>query len=139
MYSGSTVKIKLLNKLSEKIEILCGTEQGHPMSPELFKCFIHHLSVDLNHISGLSTSTLNSMQVTHLLWVDGILLLGLDPISLQAMLDTLSSYCIYWGLTVNTEKTAIMAFNLSGRLLKGETKIPSTREYCYLGVTFSLT
>ena len=32
MYSGSTAKIKLLNKLSEKIEILCGTEQGHPMS-----------------------------------------------------------------------------------------------------------
>ena len=39
-----------------------------------------------------------------------------------------------------------MVFNRFGRLLKesllfklGETKIPSTREYCYLGVTFSLT
>ena len=145
MYSGSIAKIKLLNKLSEKIEILCGTEQGHPMSPELFKCFIHHLSVELNNISGLSTPTLNSVQVTHLLWADDLVLLGLDPKSLQAMLDTLSSYCIDWGLTVDTEKTAIMVFNRSGRLLKesllfklGETKIPSTREYCYLGVTFIL-
>ena len=30
-----------------KIDLLCGTEQGHPMSPELYKCFIHQLSVDL--------------------------------------------------------------------------------------------
>ena len=84
---------------------------------ELFKCFIHHLSVELNNISGLSTPTLNSVQVTHLLWADDLVLLGLDPKSLQAMLDTLSSYCIHWGLTVNTEKTAIMVFNRSGRLL----------------------
>ena len=86
------------------------------------------------------------MQVTHLLWADDLVLLGLDPKSLEAMLDTLSSYCIDWGLTVNTEKTAIMVFNRSGRLLKesllfklGETKKSYTREYCYLGVTFSLT
>ena len=39
MYSNSSARVKLLNKLSEKIDILCGTEQGHPMSPELFKCF----------------------------------------------------------------------------------------------------
>ena len=100
MYSWSTAKIKLLYKLSEKIEILCGTEQGHPMFPELFKCFIHHLSVELNNISGLSTPTLNSVQATHLLWADDLVLLGLDPRSLQAMLDTLfiilhrlGSYC----------------------------------------------
>jgi len=48
MYTNSKAKIKLLNKLSEKIDVLCGTEQGHPMSPELFKCFIHQLSEDLN-------------------------------------------------------------------------------------------
>ncbi|KAL5267087.1 hypothetical protein ACHWQZ_G004202 [Mnemiopsis leidyi] len=36
MYTNSSAKVKLLNKLSEKIDILCGTEQGHPMSPELF-------------------------------------------------------------------------------------------------------
>ena len=36
MYTNSAAKIKLLNKLSEEIDILCGTEQGHPISPELF-------------------------------------------------------------------------------------------------------
>ena len=37
MYSNSSAKIKLLNKLFKKIEVLIGTEQGHHMSPELFK------------------------------------------------------------------------------------------------------
>ena len=36
MYSNSSVRIKLLQKLSDKIDILVGTEQGHPKSPELF-------------------------------------------------------------------------------------------------------
>ena len=61
------------------------------------------------------------------------------------MLDVLFEYCNDWGLTVNTSKTTIMVFNKSGRQLKesntfklGNTVIPSTREYCYLGVTFSL-
>ena len=36
MYQKSTAKIKLLNRLSAKIDVIVGTEQGHPMSPELF-------------------------------------------------------------------------------------------------------
>ena len=40
MYSHSKARIKLLNQLSEQIDILVGTEQGHPMSPELFKLYI---------------------------------------------------------------------------------------------------
>ena len=61
------------------------------------------------------------------------------------MLDVLFEYCNDWGLTVNTSKTVIVVFNKSGRQLKesktfklGNTVIPSTREYCYIGVTFSL-
>ena len=33
MYSNSKAKIKLINKFSESIDVLTGTEQGHPMSP----------------------------------------------------------------------------------------------------------
>ena len=35
MYKHSSAKIKLLNRLSEKIDVMVGTEQGHPMSPAL--------------------------------------------------------------------------------------------------------
>ena len=138
MYKGSTAKMKLLNKLSETIELLCGTEYGHPMSPELFKCFIHQLSVDLNNVTDNMVPELNSVHVT-LLWADDLVLLALDYNSLQSMLDVLVEYRNEWGLTVNTSKTAIMVFNQSGRQLKesntfklGNTFIPSTREYCYL-------
>ena len=62
------------------------------------------------------------------------------------MLDQLQSYCIEWGLTVNVKKTAVLVFNPTGRLLKeswtfrlGESLIPSAREYCYLGITFTLS
>ena len=50
------------------------------------------------------------------------------------------------GPTVNIGKTAIMVFNKSGRILKeshqfnyGDQIILSTNEYCYLGITFTLT
>ncbi len=117
MYSHSSAKIKLLNKLSEKINILCGTEQGHPMSPELFKCFIHQLSEDLNNLEDVNVPIMNSTPITHLLWADDLVLLALDPESLQKMLDTLLAYCMEWGLSVNLSNTPVMAFNRSGRLL----------------------
>ena len=146
MYSNSSAKIKLLNKLSEKIDVLCGTEQGHPMSPELFKIFVHALSEELNELNDIQVPTIASVRVTHLLWADDLVLLALDPTSLEKMLTILYIYCQEWGLTVNISKTAIMVFNRSGRMLKesknftyGQIPIGSVREYTYLGITFTLT
>ena len=146
MYTNSSAKIKLLNKLSERIDVLCGTEQGHPLSPELFKIFIHQLSEDLNELEEVEVPIINSTRVTHLLWADDLILLALNSTSLQKMLNTLESYCLEWGLTVNISKTAIMVFNRAGRILKesknftyGQISISSVREYTYLGITFTLT
>ena len=146
MYTHSKAKIKLLNKLSDKIEVLCGTEQGHPMSPELFKCFVHQLSEDLNSLQDIEVPVLNTVKVTHLLWADDLILLALSRASLQKMLDVLYSYCLEWGLSVNISKTAVMVFNRSGRLLKesknfnyGDRQLTSVREYTYLGITFTLS
>lgn len=140
MYSSSTAKMKLLNKLSDEIDLICGNEQGNPMSPELFKCFIHQLSLDLNNCTDANTPELNSVQVTHMLWSDDLVLL--DHKSLQSMLDILFNY---WGHTVKTSKTSVMIFNKSGRQLKegnsfkfGTTEVPSSREYCFLEITFCL-
>ena len=148
MYSNSAAKIKLLNKLSEKITVLCGTEQGHPISPELFKCFVivHRLSEELNDLDDMKVPVLNSVRITHLLWVDDLVLLALTPLSLQRMLNTLHSYCMEWGLSVNIAKTAVKVFNRTGRLLNesnsffyGETRISPAREYTYLGIVFTLS
>ena len=89
MYNNSSSRIKLIQKLSDAIEVEVGTEQGHPLSPELFKIFIHDLSEQLNNLEGLNVPLLNNRRVTHLLWADDLVLLALDPESLQNLLNVL--------------------------------------------------
>ena len=107
----------MVKKLSECFDVAAGTEQGHPLSPELFKCYIHELSVRLNNISGITNPLLNGMYVTHLLWADDLVLLALDKGSLQKMINELYSFSDEWGLLVNIKKTAILVFNITGRRL----------------------
>ena len=147
MYSNSNAKIKLLGKLSEMLDVLIGTEQGHPMSPELFKCYLLDLSTNLNsNISDLDIPELNGILITHLLWADDLVLFALSKKSLQTLIDRVYEYCQEWGLTVNLSKTAVMVFNKSGRQLQesygfkyGSDTIPSAKTYCYLGIVFSLS
>ena len=146
MYSNSSVRIKLLQKLSDKIDILVGTEQGHPMSPELFKVYILDLSTDLNEdLDDMRLPVLNNNRISHLLYADDLALLALDDKCLQTLIKKLENFCPYWGLTANMDKTAIMVFNHQGRLLKcGSTfvyrteSIQTTRKYTYLGIVFNL-
>ena len=44
MYSNSFAYIKLAGYLSKQINVTKGTEQGHPLSPELFTIFLYDLS-----------------------------------------------------------------------------------------------
>ena len=145
MYQNSSAKLKLLNKISEAIDILIGTEQGHPMSPELFKTYLLDLSIDLNDVLGLDIPNLNGKLISHLLWADDLVLLALDQRSLQVLIDKVHTFCEQWGLSVNISKTAIMVFNKTGRQLQeshgfkyGTITIPSARTYCYLGIVFNL-
>ena len=146
MYRNSTCRLKIAKKLSETFDIKQGTEQGHPLSPELFKIFIHELSSNLNGLDSVEVPILNSTRISHLLWADDLVLLSLDKEGLQRMIDTLRSYCQEWGLVVNLTKTAIMVYNVMGKLLNesrefryGMLEIPSTKTYCYLGVTLTLS
>ena len=87
MYSNSEANIKLLVKLSEALEGNVGTEQGHPMSTELFKIFLLDHSDELNNTTGADFSNLNEFKVLHLLWADDLVLLALDDPSLQKLID----------------------------------------------------
>ena len=146
MYSDSKAKTKLLGKLSAALEVNVGTEQGHPMSSELFKIFLLDLSEDLYNTTGADVLKSNEVKISHLLWADDLVLLALDGPSLQKLIDAVHKFCTEWGLTVNISKTAILIFNRSGRLLKESTSftygsiiIPSDRKYCYLGITLTLS
>ena len=148
MYSHSRAKIKMMGKLSEAIKVQVGTEQGHPMSPELFKIFLLDLSYELNNTIGntIQTPELNNTSLSHLLWADDLVLLALDRTSLQHLINVVHHFCNRWGLEVNIGKTAILVFNKSGRLLKesfglkyGDLDIPTDKTYCYLGITVTLS
>ena len=145
MYSNSSTRIKLIKKLSAAIDVTIGTEQGHPMSPELFKIFIHDLSVQLDNIEELNVPVIDGFKISHLLWADDLVLLALDAVSLQKQLDCLYHYASQWELSVNISKTNVMVFNKSSRILNcaygfklGSLDITPVRKYCYLGIQFSL-
>ena len=53
-----------------------GTEQGHPLSPDLFKNFLSDLS-KLLEIK--DCPSLSNIPISHLLWADDLILLALTP------------------------------------------------------------
>ena len=124
---------------------MVGTEQGHPLSPEFFKIYIHELSVILDNVSG-DHPLLWNKKVNHLLWADDLVAMSLNSDDLNALLKSINDFCTAWGLEVNIDKTKVMIFNSTGRHLKssttfkmGETIIDTTKSYTYLGITFTLS
>ena len=95
---NSSTRVKLIQKLSAAIDVTIGTEQGHTMSPELFKLYIHELSIRLEQIEELDVPLLNGVKVSHLLWADDLILLALDADSLQKLLNCLHDYAEKWEL-----------------------------------------
>ena len=112
MYQNSYGHIKLEGHLSKRFSIRKGTEQGHPLSPDLFKHFLSDLSPGLR--SG-NCPELAGMKISHLLWADDLILLSLDKATAQNQLNILHNFCQKWGIEVNTSKTKAMT--ISGRLI----------------------
>ena len=141
MYNKSIAKIKITNLLSPDIKIERGTEQGHPLSPDLFKIFIQEMS-SLFKSSSSNYPSLNQTIVSHLLWADDLVLLSLNAKGLQDNLTILNSFCEKMGLEVNTKKTKIMTFCPSKQkpfyetIRLGDRILDHTEKYCYLGITF---
>ena len=143
MYCNSRTSIKLSGMISQSFLVRIGTEQGHPLSPEFFKMFLDEMSQLLNSSKGLFP-VLGGRDVNHLLWADDIVLLALDSGSMNSLLAILGDYATTWELEINTEKTKILVFNPSGRVLKDShgfqllgKSLDSVKEYTYLGIVFS--
>ena len=78
-----------------------------------------------------------------MLYADNITLFSETAEGLQDGLNLLSSYCTKWKLTLNTEKTKIVAFRKGGILPRNlkfyfnGTELEIVRSFSYLGIIFS--
>ena len=140
MYNHSLSKIKINNMLSQSINMERGTEQGHPLSPDLFKLFIRDLS-EMFYTVG-DYPFLDDILVTHLLWADDLVLTALDAASLQVNITSLLQFCNKWGLLINIKKTKVVIFERSKIPIYdcvfnlGNEIIEIVSSYCYLGIVF---
>ena len=137
MYSNSVGRIKLSGYLSNKFEINKGTEQGHPLSPDLFKHYISDLSPSLEFPN---CPKLANIIVSHLLWADDLIMTALDKNTAQKQLNNLNNFCIKWGIEVNLLKTKLMIMGKhtdntdSVYLMLEKNKLKVVDNYCYLGI-----
>ena len=138
MYSNSYAYIKLSGHLSKRFQIRKGTEQGHPLSPDLFKVFLSDMSCLLDFPN---CPVLSNMIVSHLLWADDLILLSLDQETTQKQLDILGKFCNEWGIEINELKTKAVIFGKKTlkqdvqniRFTLNGSDLEVVDSYCYLG------
>ena len=80
-----------------------GTEQGHPLSPDLFKIFPSDLS-ELLEIK--DCPSLSNIPISHLLWAYDLILLSLSTEAAQKQIHILTNFCN----EVNQSKTKVVEF-----------------------------
>ena len=140
MYNNSIARIKISRLLTSDININRGTEQGHPLSPDLFKIFIQNLSSLLKSTGNYPA--LADIMISHLLWADDLVLLALSPAALQENINILVEFCQLMGLDININKTKVITFHpprskrTHSQFFLGDLPIKNTESYCYLGIVF---
>ena len=139
MYSNSNAYIKLSGHISNKFKIKKGTEQGHPLLPDLFKKFLSYLSKQLEI---KDCPSLSNIPISHLLWAaDDLILLALTPEAAQKQLNILANFCNEWGIEVNQSKTKCVVFgndknnsNTEPKFYLQDKLLENLDSYCYLGI-----
>ena len=139
MYAVSKSSIKIDNNLTDFIPTNLGVKQGDNLSPNLFKIFINEFPNYLE--KSLDPVYLDKKAIHCLMYADDIILLSTSAAGLQEKLNLLDKFCQDWCLSVNTQKTKILIFNKSGKLVNTMFKLDNTvlecvNKYKYLGVTF---
>ena len=142
IYDSTTNSIIYNEYLSEVFTSNKGVKQGDTLSTTLFNLFINDLP-DIFKFDGNNPITIGNSEISCLKYADDLIIMSTSPTSLQKSIANLEQYCTKWKLEVNLKKTKIMIFNKQGSLIKKykfyyrNKIIQNTREYKYLGFTFS--
>ena len=115
IYDKSSVQVNVRNHLTTPFHDNIDVKQGCVLSPNLFKLFISDLSKTFD--DECWPAKLYKENINCLMFADDVVLTSETAEGLQHALDKLEAYSKKWLLKINCEKTKIMIFNKSGKLL----------------------
>jgi len=118
MYKENILSLKINKKLSPNFNSEVGVHQVDTLNPNLFKVYINYRYLPSIFKDGCGPVELNSCKLNCLLFADDVVLLSKTEQGMQTCLNRLQEYCKNWCLELNTEKTKIIIFNKSGKILK---------------------
>ena len=137
MYSKIKAIVKVKNRLFDWIKDYCGTNQGGPLSPNMFRFILADLREFLNTEFGI---VLDDEILAHLLWADDLVLMSDSHAGLQSQLNSLFLFCGKFQMIVNETKTKIMIYGNHNEDITfkfNDKTLEIVDEYKYLGVIFN--
>ncbi|XP_039279722.1 uncharacterized protein LOC120350427 isoform X1 [Nilaparvata lugens] len=138
LYRGATAAVWSQKGLSQYFDTHSGLKQGCLLSPILFSLFMDDIDESID--GGIS---IGGNRIKLLAYVDDIVLLATNSLSLQKMIEQLEDYCTTWNLVVNLGKSKIMVFRNGERPAKFKKwwykgrRIEVVNSYKYLEITLT--
>jgi len=147
MYQNIKSCVMVNGKMGDYFVTNLGVRQGENLSPIFFSLYLNDLenylmvsgNTGLKYDIDVCNQLLNLFVI---MYADDTVLFSNTPKGLQKVLQSFSSYCKKWKLTVNVSKTKIVVFG--SRKYKGKTmfkydddQIEIVDEFKYLGLMFS--
>jgi hypothetical protein len=138
MYSKTKARVKINGSFYDWIIDMCGTNQGGPVSPSMFRVMLADLKDHLQVKYGIVMSETDIL--THILWADDLVLMSDSENGLQIQLNNLFSFCCKFQMIINEQKTKVVIFGKkSGNesfFLNGKV-LDIVEKYKYLGTIFN--
>ena len=139
MYASTKYSIKLTGGYTDSLESNLGLKQGCPLSRLLFNLYIDNM--DKIFQTQCDPIRLQGTELNHFLYADDLVLLSRTPEGLQKCLNNLTDFAKRKGLTISTNKSKTLVFNIAGRFMKiifkmDQNNLEPVQSFCYLGFDF---
>ena len=136
IYEKDKSCVKIGNQYTGAFDVNQGVRQGCVLSPLLFNIFIADLAKKLDVVDG--KVKVNNTEISSIFWADDIVMFSESENGLRTMIKILEEYVSENKLKINVDKTKVMIFNKTGRLMKriyhiNGKQLENVRSYKYLG------